>query len=101
MNLKMKEVADEIGKCIYREYNEDYIETLFEGGIVVEDVIFQVLVECCRYAYLKTAEKHPLKYYIEREGLELDLTRKNVKRIFDYVNEHLYFFGISYYIHLK
>lgn len=88
MNEKMTAVADQIGKSIFQYYDEDYyIETLFEGGIVVEDVIFQVLVECCRYAYLKKSEKHPLKFYIERDGSELELERKKLKRTIDYINE--------------
>lgn len=85
---KMTVVADEIGRSIYKYYEEEYIDLLFLGDIVVEDVIFQVLVECCRFAYLKNAEKHSLKYYIDRDGKELELERKNLKRIIDYVNEH-------------
>lgn len=88
MNRKMAAVADEIGRCIYKYYEEEYIDHLFSGDIVVEDIIFQVLVECCRYAYLKNAEKHTMKYFIERDGMELELARKNLKRIIDYVNEH-------------
>lgn len=87
MNSKMTAVANEIGRSIFQYYNEDYLETLFMCGITIEDVIFQVLVECCRYAYLKNADKHPLKYYIDRDGLELELERKNLKRTIDYVND--------------
>lgn len=86
LNLKMKNVADEIGYSILRFYNEDYLESIFRFGIQIEDVIFQILVECCRYAYLKNAEKHPQKFYIERDGLELELERKNLKRTIDYSN---------------
>lgn len=84
----MTAVADEIGHSIYKYYEEEYLDLLFSNGLIVEDVIFQILVECCRYAYLINAEKHSLKYYIDRDGLELDLARKNNKRIIDYVNEH-------------
>ena len=88
MNPKMTSVADEIGWSIGKYYDEDYLDLLFSDNIAIEDVIFQILVECCRYAYLKNADKHSLKYYIDRDGLELDLARKNIKRIINYVNDH-------------
>lgn len=53
MNSKMTAVANEIGNSIYQYYEEEYISPLFSNGLFIEDIIFQILVECCRYAYLK------------------------------------------------
>ena len=60
---KMHKIADDIGNIICDYYNKDYCAFLFSNGFIIEDIIFQVLVLCCRYAYLTTAEKHPLKHY--------------------------------------
>ena len=84
---KMHKIADDIGNVVYDNYANDYLALLFSSGIVIEDIIFQVLVLCCRYAYLITAAKHPLKFYIDQDDLDLELARKEHKRIFDYVNE--------------
>lgn len=84
---KMHFIADEIGRFIYEHYDEDYLEVLFSFGLSVDDIIFQVLVLCCRYAYLINAEKHPLSYYIEQEGLEADLARKEHERLIKYSKE--------------
>ena len=84
---KMKRIADDIGGIILQDYDRDYLSLILANGLIIEDIIFQVLVECCRYAYLLKAEKHPLKYYIERDRLELDLARKEIKRTIDYTNE--------------
>ena len=84
---KMQRIADGIGNVICNHYDKDYLAVLFSCGYTIADIIFQVLVLCCRYAYLKTAEKHPLKYYIDHDNLELELARKENKRVFDYVNE--------------
>ena len=84
---KMHKIADNIGNDICNHYNEDYLAVLFSSGFNIEDIILQVLVLCCRYAYMTTAEKHPLKHYIDQDGLELELARKELKRVFDYVNE--------------
>ena len=87
MNQKMTAVANEIGNSICKYYDEDYLELLFEDNqIAIEDVIFQILVECCRYAYLSNSEKHPITFYIERDKLEQETGRKTIKRIIDYVN---------------
>ena len=81
-------VANEIGNSICKYYNQEYLEVLFDNHqICIEDVIFQILVECCRYAYLSNAEKHPITFYIERDRLEQEPERKTIKRIIDYVNE--------------
>lgn len=84
---KMKKIADDIGNDILNNYNRDYLDTLFSCGIGIEDVIFQVLVLCCRYAFLSNAEKHPLSYYYERENLEPDLARKEYERTLKNINE--------------
>lgn len=70
MNKKMTDVANDLGRWIYQNYEHDYLDLLFDGRIVIEDVIFQILVECARYAYLINAPKHPFSYFIENEGLE-------------------------------
>ena len=38
MNPKMTSVADEIGRSICKYYEEDYLDLLFSGNIVIEDV---------------------------------------------------------------
>ena len=84
---KMRKIADDIGNIIYEYYEQEYLEVLFSSGITIEDVIFQVLVFCSRYAYLVNAKKHPLSYYIEQEGLESELARKERERTIKYIKE--------------
>ena len=84
---KMKRIADDVGGIILHKYDDEYLHLIFSSGLVIEDIIFQVLIECCRYAYLANAEKRPLLYYIDQDGLETELARKEIKRIIDYTNE--------------
>lgn len=67
MNQKMTAVANEIGNSICKYYDEDYLELLFEDNqIAIEDVIFQILVECCRYIHPRCNHKqwqYHLKQY--------------------------------------
>ncbi len=84
----MTDVANDIGNRIITHYEQEYLEALFDGGLVIEDVIFQILVECARVAYLVNSPKYPVICYIEEEGLETDLARKELKRTVDYVEEN-------------
>jgi len=88
LNRKMTCIADEIGNSIIQYYDKEYVNLLFSNDLSIEDVIFQILVECCRYAYLKNAQRHPIKHYIERGELGLDSERKRIKRVIDYINSH-------------
>lgn len=87
MNSKMKNIADLICKSIYRSFDEDIFYGLLAIEISIEDIVLQIMMECCRYAYLKNTEKHALNYYIEKDGLEVELERKNVNRIVNYSAE--------------
>lgn len=84
---KMHNIADAIGNYIYEYFNEEFLDILFSNGFFVEDIIFHVLVICCKNAYLINTEKHPLSYYIEKEGLEAELARKVHERVIKYVKE--------------
>ena len=83
----MQRIADDIGTIITNNFDTEYLDILFSSGIVIEDIIFQVLILCCRYAYLVNLEKHPISYYIEQDGLEYDPARKEHERIIKYVLE--------------
>lgn len=77
LNPKMTSVANEICNSICKYYNEDYLELLFENRqIVIEDVIFQILLECCRYTYLSNSEKHPIAFTLNGMGLNRNLNEK-------------------------
>ena len=82
---KMHKIANDIGQIIYEHYDQNYLEKLFSFGISVEEIIIQVLVICCRNAYLVNSEKHPLSYYIKQENHEFDLARKEHERILKYI----------------
>lgn len=89
MTSKMTEIANDIGRAIWRYYDEDYLEPLFSSPFVtIEDVILQVLVVCSRYAFLKNAEKHPIMFYLRQDGKdEDDRARKEIERTIKYTDK--------------
>lgn len=84
---KMKIVADDIGEVILKYYDQDYLRTVFSCGITINDVIFQVLVNCCRYAFLTNMEKRPLSHHFEQGKEVSESTRKTRERTMDYVDK--------------
>ncbi len=87
LTQKMKKVADDIGEVILKYYDRDYLTILFSSGITINDVIFQVLINCCRYAFLTNLEKRPLSNYYEKGKNESDAARKTLERTIKYSDD--------------
>ena len=58
LNENMYAVAVAIGEVIVKNFPIEYQMYVFDGKLTLHDIIGQVLVECCKYAYDITAEKH-------------------------------------------
>ena len=84
---RMHQIADEIGNTIINSYNKVYLDRLFSCGVSIEEVIIQVLVLCSRYAYLTNAERHPISYYLAKDGINSEWARKEYERTIKYVKE--------------
>lgn len=90
LNEKMYAVAVAIEEVIIRTLPISYQLFIFEGKITLKDIIGQVLVECCKYAYDITAEKHSLNYYLKNANSKTDTEdseRMTLKRTMDYIQE--------------
>lgn len=88
LTQKLQGIYHDLYKKIIYNYDKDYLEYIFSGNVSINDVIFQILVECCRYAYINNLEKHPWTYYINEDDLELELKRKELKRTLSKVNKN-------------
>ena len=45
------------------DFPKDYLNIVFGDRIIKEDLILQIMLECCKYAYDSTAEKYSIRYY--------------------------------------
>ena len=80
LNEKMKAVQIAIEQII-NGFPKDYLNTVFGDRIIKEDLILQIMLECCKYAYDSTAEKHSIRYYCKNvEKNEEDYFRMNLQR---------------------
>ncbi len=90
LNDKMHTIAKTIEEVIIHTLPVEYQLFLFEGKITLGDIVGQVLVECCKYAYDNTAEKHSLNYYLKNieASIEIEDSERMVrKRTMDYIQE--------------
>lgn len=90
LNDKMQTIAETIEEVIIRTLPVEYQLFVFEGKINLDDIIGQVLVECSKYAYDNTAEKHSLNYYLKNNETTIsieDSKRMTLKRTMDYIQE--------------
>ena len=55
LNEKMKAVQIAIEQII-NSFPKDYLNIVFGDRIIKEDLILQIMLECCKYAYDSTAE---------------------------------------------
>ena len=67
---------------ILESFTREYCETVFDDRIIKDELILQIMMECCKYAYDCTAEKHSLRYYCRNiEDNNEDYFRMTLQRI--------------------
>ena len=90
MNEKMEKIAHNIKHKIMRDFPSEYLNIVFEEGrFEISDIIIQIMVECCKYAYDATTEKHSLLYYTREQNTnpdDEDSEHKQIARTLEYIN---------------
>lgn len=85
---KMTAVKIAIESTLTTAFPLDYINFVLSGNITIGDLVVQIMVECCKYAFDFTAEKHSLRYYLQRSNLLEDGQRMLIHRTLKKINEH-------------
>lgn len=85
-NEKMEAVKSTIENVIDAVFPSKYLDYVFSGKIEPEDVVFQILMECCKYAHDTVSDKHSLRYHLQRRGMSEDDTRMVVQRTVKKIN---------------
>lgn len=90
LNEKMQSVAKSIEEVITKILPATYSTFVFDERNTIEEIIGQILIECCKYAHDNTAERHSLNFYMKQldpTGDVDDSERMMYKRTVDYINE--------------
>ena len=88
----MHRVAKTIEEVITQIFPADYLTVVFDDNrIRIEDIIGQILVECCKFAYDSTEETHSLHFFLKQQydhqKTSEDSIRMTHKRTVDYIQE--------------
>ena len=87
LNEKLEAVARAIEYQITHVFPVPYLEETFSGKITLQDVVLQIIVECCKRAYDQTQETHSLDYYLGG-AKSADVNERMVhQRTMDYIRE--------------
>lgn len=86
LNNKMQEVFKAIKQVITNVFPDEYIFFLLEDKIDLDDLVMQILFECCKFAYDSTAKKSSLRAHMTSPGRDDErmLYQRTVKKINDY-----------------
>lgn len=92
LNENMHRVAKTIEEVITQIFPADYLTVVFDNNrIRIEDIIGQILVECCKYAYDSTEETHSLLFFLKQQydlqKTSEDSIRMTHKRTVDYIQK--------------
>ena len=82
----MQEVFKAIKQVITNVFPDEYIFFLLEDKIDLDDLVMQILFECCKFAYDSTAKKSSLRAHMTSPGRDDErmLYQRTVKKINDY-----------------
>lgn len=70
LNDKMHGVFETIKQVITDTLPDRYLHFLLEDKICLDDLVMQILFECCKYAYDSTAKKSSLRAYMVSPELD-------------------------------
>lgn len=86
LNDKMKKVFKTIKQVITGTLPDKYIFFLLEDRIDLDDLVMQILFECCKFAYDSTAKKSSLRAHMTSPELDDErmLHQRTVQKINDY-----------------
>ncbi len=88
MNDILLSVGSAISEYIIEEFPRKYLENVFGGSLEIDDLIDQVILECIKFAYDSTQEKHSIRYYLKQNADEENAdVRMKYSRLMSIVNE--------------
>ena len=88
MNSIMMEVGRAITRFLIENFPREYLAYVFSEDMGMDDLVDQVLLELVKYAYYETAEKHSLRYYLNRSGRNTDDVKMMYSRLIRISNEY-------------
>ncbi len=88
VNNIINQFGCEITRCLFEEYPSEYLEYVFKGKLDVDDFVDQVILECIKYAYDYTQEKHSIRYFLKEKDILSDDVKSKYSRLMPLLEEY-------------
>lgn len=88
VNKIINQFGCEITRCLFEEYPSEYLEYVFKGKLDVDDFVDQVILECIKYAYDYTQEKHSIRYFLKEKDILSDDVKSKYSRLMPLLEEY-------------
>ena len=97
LTLKMKVVDNTLRAIMHSCFHPERLQYIYDGKLTEDDIIIQVLVECCKYAHDTVSEKQSLRAQMDSHAEDMDVQRMQTQRS----NEKILQYRKAQYEHLK
>lgn len=85
---KILQIGSAITNYLFENYSSEYINFVFSGKLDVDDFVDQVLLECIKYAFDSTQDKHSLRHFLKERDELTDDARMRYSRLLAIVNDY-------------
>lgn len=85
---KILQIGSAITNYLFENYSSEYIKSVFSGKLNVDDFVDQVLLECIKFAFDSTQEKHSLRHFLKERDELTDDARMRYSRLLAIVNDY-------------
>lgn len=87
LTQNLQAVAKAVAFQIIKVFPDEYLRETLSGKSTLKDIVLQILVECCKYAYDNTQERHSLNYYLGGAA-SVDVSERMMhQRTMNYIRE--------------
>ena len=88
MTKKMELGMNITRMMILRYFPSEYLEIVFGGKLNIDDVVKMAILNIIKDLYDKKSEKHSLRYYYEKYGIDTEERQKQFTRNHEFVNKY-------------
>lgn len=87
-NNKMMEVACTIAETLYKVFPEKHLQFVFRGFLDIGDVVRMIMLDVIKRAYEKKAEKHSMRFFFDKYGINENDAIMRYSRIQSYIMKY-------------
>ena len=81
LTSKMEDIDKTLRAIMHMHFHPARLKYIFDGRLTEDDIIIQVLVECCKHAHDMASEKRSLRAQMDSDTTDSDTEDPDKKRM--------------------